>query len=59
MSRAPWLTLAVAGAAIAVAAVPGASDAVALFRGDAPWRWWASHLGHFSASHLGLSLIHI
>lgn len=59
MTRAPWVTLAIAGAALVVAGVPGLGDHLALELGDPwqPWRWWASHLGHFSWNHLGWDVL--
>jgi membrane associated rhomboid family serine protease len=58
VSGVPWLTVAVAVGAMAITGIPGASAAVAL-PSDAVaslWRWWAAHLGHFSASHVGWDL---
>lgn len=58
MSRWPWLTLALAVVVVAVHAVPGAPELLALDRG-APaelWRWLTGHLTHFSWDHLAWDL---
>ena len=56
----PWVTLLVAGLAILVFFIPGASSSLvydrALILGGGWWRLWTGHWVHFSGSHLGWNL---
>lgn len=55
-SRIPWLTFALAAAAVAIHGIPGATAALQFERaavaGGEAWRWFTGHLTHFDANHL-------
>jgi rhomboid family GlyGly-CTERM serine protease len=55
-ARIPWLTLALATAAVAIHGIPGAPEALQFERAamadGAAWRWLTGHLTHFDANHL-------